>query len=585
MRPIGLYWVAVLKRWSTSKTLLIFLLTLLFMDFFFILRYAPMSTWGELIGPFLLGSLPTAFFFSLIPPLFSHKYLRAGVSFVIALFFSLLFIWEYHLLTECNTLITNSVLLQYHTHNEAERLPELLFSGIFISSWLWGGVMVIGIALFAYSFSLKKRYPSLAIWRVFAYAVVAILFFYSLQRENYQQYTSLRDLPSLDKLSMVERFVTSTQKAMRSVESIDDLYKKLMSHDIELQDSIPSRPPHNVVCILGESLRKLDMHCYGYPLENTPRIDSLIETGDLLLYTDVVASYPNTDYSVRNTFTYMTGNDADEDWVKYPSLMQAFRKAGYYTYWVSNQEKGGMYIRNIYALSKTSDSVHYASGNNIRENGWIFGASFSGEYDEVLLDLLKSYQTDNQNLLEIVHLMGNHNVFVNRYPKSWSRFTEKDIPEENLTLNQKKLTAEYMNSILYNDYVVSEIIKRYSHSSSLVFYFSDHGLSRYDDPDHNAQFNHNWHITALRIPFMVYMSPQFIEENPDIAAAIKSARHKPFKTDLFSHSLSALMGIITQYSHPAWEFWSPQYDEQLPRRIYTSPSNIIEIPAEPYTQR
>ena len=45
-----------------------------------------------------------------------------------------------------------------------------------------------------------------------------------------------------------------------------------------------------VVVVLGESMRRNYMHCYGYPLENTPKQDSLVKTGDLVLFSDAISS-------------------------------------------------------------------------------------------------------------------------------------------------------------------------------------------------------------------------------------------------------------------------------------------------------
>lgn len=578
MNHVVRYFRSSVARWRKSYVLLLFLLLLLLVNFFKILQHAPMSSFGSLIFPFLSGSVPVALIASFIPALLPWRWVRLAFSSVIIAIFVLLFIWEYHLLTSCGTLLSNSVLFQYHTANEAEQVSDLLISGISSESWFGGALWVAVVGGLSISFAWSRRYPILSVVRFLVYVGVFAYTVYELQKEVYEHYTEQRGIPSIDKLSMLERFAKSTDKALASVQRIEDLHVKLMSHDIELSDSIPCRPPHNVVCIMGESLRRQDMHCYGYPLENTPNIDSLVRRNELVLYSDVVAPYPNTDYSLRSIFTYMIGSNNEVQWTDYPSLMSAFRKANYYSYWLSNQEKGGAYISNIYALSSTADSVYYCTENNVRENGWLFGSRSEGAYDEALLPVLRSHEMREQSILAIVHLIGNHNAFANRYPEEWARFQAEDIPEEHLTHSQKKVTAEYMNSILYNDWVVGQMIKYYSESSSLVFYFADHGLSRYDDPDNRDRFNHNWHVTALRIPFMVYMSPRFVLENPDIARSIRASQGKPFKTDLFTHSLSALMGIRTQYADPKQELWSDEYAPELPRRVWINSSNVIEIP-------
>jgi heptose-I-phosphate ethanolaminephosphotransferase len=40
--------------------------------------------------------------------------------------------------------------------------------------------------------------------------------------------------------------------------------------------------------------------------------------------------------------------------------------------------------------------------------------------------------------------------------------------------------AEYDNSVLYNDYVVSEIIKCFADKDAVVLYFSDHAIDLFE---------------------------------------------------------------------------------------------------------
>ena len=49
----------------------------------------------------------------------------------------------------------------------------------------------------------------------------------------------------------------------------------------------------------------------------------------------------------------------EKEWYKYPALPLVLSKAGYYTYWVSNQEKQGTGIQPIPTLASTSDSTRF----------------------------------------------------------------------------------------------------------------------------------------------------------------------------------------------------------------------------------
>ena len=99
------------------------------------------------------------------------------------------------------------------------------------------------------------------------------------------------------------------------------------------------------------------MHCYGYPLENTPKQDSLVGTGDLVLFSDAISSAAWTTGSISQSMTFYTLEGPEKEWYKYPALPLVLSKAGYYTYWVSNQEKQGSGIQPIPTLASTSDST------------------------------------------------------------------------------------------------------------------------------------------------------------------------------------------------------------------------------------
>ena len=114
-----------------------------------------------------------------------------------------------------------------------------------------------------------------------------------------------------------------------------------------------------------------------------------------------------------------------------------------------------------------------------------------------------------------------------------------------------------------------------------MIYFSDHAISRYDNPKAPTQAAHGVCESALQIPFMVYMSDQFADENPDILLAVQRARYKPFMTDLFTSSLMGLMGIESNYTIPRLQLWSLSYDATRPRRIKGFGSEVTFSPKHP----
>ena len=380
---------------------------------------------------------------------------------------------------------------------------------------------------------------------------------------NHEAYTLAHEY------NMMSRYVATTLGVFTNQKRYDEMGQNLWKNTPTNVRLMPQRQPHNVVVIIGESLRRLDMHCYGYPLENTPHLDSLVQAGSLVLYDDVVCPQPNTLTSLRRVLT-IRGEDEQAPWDATTTLPITFSSAGYKTYWCSNQEMAGDWIEEVSLIASTADSSYYTEGSTSSSFHWKAGRV---KYDELLLPHLTDYRqttSPSGHLLVMTHLMGNHADFTDRYPHDrFGHFTAKDVKqlEPHLSSGEAQNSAEYMNSILYNDYIVSEIIRYYSQSSSIVIYFSDHGISRYDNPKAPTQAAHGVCESALQIPFMVYMSDQFAAENPDILLAVQRARYKPFMTDLFTSSLMGLMGIESNYTIPRLQLWSLSYDATRPRCI------------------
>lgn len=322
------------------------------------------------------------------------------------------------------------------------------------------------------------------------------------------------------------------------------------------------RGKHNIVVVVGESLRRNDMHCYGYPLPNTPHIDALVQSGDLILFSDVVSPDVHTAQSLSEVFTYHHLDDKLHSWDYYPSLMNIMHKGGYYTYWLSNQERIGLYMQTITEIAQTAQSSYWSQDKR-RE----YPSRKIVPYDEALVPHLVYASEEHPRLMQFVHLMGSHASFYDRYPHpSFDWFTEKDIHEP-LRKDQKKLSAEYMNSIAYNDFVIGEIVSRYSQEPSVVIYFSDHGLARYDFSMAPESFVHCPGPPGHIVPFMVYLSPAFQAQNPEICQAIRQASDKPYMLDLLPWALEGLTGVRSPFYDPRKDLFSDRYDSLRPRRV------------------
>lgn len=342
--------------------------------------------------------------------------------------------------------------------------------------------------------------------------------------------------------------------------------------DLHITDEIDDI---NVVIILGESLRRNSMHCYGANVPNTPYIDSLVSSGDIILFKDVLTSGANTDLSVKQILTFYDNiNNNKNKWYQYPTLFNALKQAGYYTYWLSNCESGGVYVNNINAISSTCDSLTFTGNVNTND----IGSDFAHKYDEYILPLmLRGTDLGKSKFATLIHLMGSHSSYENRYPKEFDKFISRNDISDKSQKNKMSTVMAYLNSVLYNDYIIKNIIDFYSDTPAIVFYFSDHGLDLFDNPKHPDGHGHETSPYSAPVPFMVYVSPEIRKRGgtyDDIVRRVENAKDKPISLDMFTNSLIDLLGINTEYKSNYTQFFRDDYIPPKRRALIGFSENV-----------
>ena len=148
----------------------------------------------------------------------------------------------------------------------------------------------------------------------------------------------------------------------------------------------------------------------------------------------------------------------------------------------------------------------------------------------------------------VLHIEGSHEVFAMRYPESFNKFNADNYDGENYEWNKAK--AEYDNTILYTDFIISQIIERFKNKNAVIIYISDHGNEVYDGRDfvgHSGENERNNHM--VEIPMFIYGTSEFWEKNKDLKIDIELATSKPYMTDNIIHMILDVMKIkSTSYS-------------------------------------
>lgn len=308
--------------------------------------------------------------------------------------------------------------------------------------------------------------------------------------------------------------------------------------------------PQNIVLLIGESLNKGHMSAYGYSKKTTPFIDSLRLQENIFIYDNVSSSAIGT----ISSFTYMMTSSCEsnqKDITESCYLADIINSAGYKTRWISNQSSSGIHDNVVAKFAELNDTVIWC------------GTKFTGitkmDLDENVLEPTKILSNqDTCKTFTVVHLMGSHENFNSRFPNEFAKFHASDY--STYPNNQRQILADYDNSVLYNDYIVSQIIDIYKDKEAIIIYLPDHSLDIFDSsPDYagHARSNNATSVTAGKnIPFIIYTTKKYSNKYPDMVERIKNSIHNRFESENLMYTIMDIMGVEFADREPCVEKYS-----------------------------
>ncbi len=276
------------------------------------------------------------------------------------------------------------------------------------------------------------------------------------------------------------------------------------------------------VLVIGESSRYDHWAIDGYNRNTSPYLN---QEQNIFSFSDVATGAPVTYKSVPFLITKV-GVDNFNNHLKEKSVMSAFREAGFYTAWISNQDGG---VKTNFAEFHTADADTTIYTNNKVTSEQKFLTK--GLYDESVLQPLHSLlQNKTSDLFVILHLMGSHWDYKLRYPSQFNVFAPKDTSGIKVfnSRTSDELISEYDNSILYNDYILHAVINelKAADACSSVLFISDHGENLGDGD--KGLFIHSATPTyyTAHVPLFIWLSDKFIKEELAIADALQMNKSK-----------------------------------------------------------
>ena len=318
----------------------------------------------------------------------------------------------------------------------------------------------------------------------------------------------------------------------------DERYASLI---IDMENTLATRAPGTVIFVIGESASRNYMHYYtpSFPYENTPWMEQMAaEREGFLVYRNTYSSWTQTVPVLERALTEKSQYN-DKEFFESASLLDVAKKIGYHTYWFSNQGRYGQFDSAITMVAKTADMAEWTDDSY----------TFTTKYDESLLPYLTRIDPNVNNFI-VLHLMGSHIYYNNRYPDEWAKFAAED--------GESAMTSapSYANSILYTDYILSQIFSYAEKNLNLraMVYFSDHG--------ENLKISHNpdvFSFDMVRIPFFIYLSPEYRAALPNRTATLAARREAYFTNDMMYDTVCGLLGAPSNRYDPRQDFSSPAY--------------------------
>jgi len=294
-------------------------------------------------------------------------------------------------------------------------------------------------------------------------------------------------------------------------------------------------PEKNSVPLTENFLVKVDED-FKQTEDNTPSLEKV--AGNFIVYNHAYASWSQTVPVLQRALTEQSQYN-DKEFYNSISIIDAAKKAGYKTFWFSNQGRYGEYDSATTLVAKTADVSEWTDDTY----------DFSDKDDIVLLDFLEKLNPAENNFV-VLHLMGSHIYYNHRYPKIFKKWTTSD------GTGMATSAAAYANTILYTDFVLSKFFDYAQKNLNLqaMIYFSDHG--------ENLQISHNpdvFSFDMVRIPMFIYLSEDYTKKFPAQTENLSSRREEYFTNDLLYDTVCGILNAPSANYDSTQDFSSKDY--------------------------
>jgi lipid A ethanolaminephosphotransferase len=369
-----------------------------------------------------------------------------------------------------------------------------------------------------------------------AIAVIAIIgAFY------YKDYASLtRNHPKIVKDIVPTYFTGSASKYIRDKHFQETMkYTKIGSDAIQQKE----KERYLIFFMVGETARATNYQWHGYNRATNAYSQNL---ENIFFYKNATSCGTSTAVSLPCMFSFLSReNFSEEKFESQDNVVDVFKRAGVPMIWLDNNT----------GCKGVCKSIPNFSISNIPSLQCKEEECDDGIFLKLIDEKVKTL--GDKGGIVFLHLIGSNGpTYFKRYPRTHAQFLPDCQTSDLQKCSQQEIINSYDNTILYTDYIFSELVKKLKtydkNYHTALFYVSDHGESLGE----KGLYLHGMPYAIApeeqtHIPFMLWLSDKMIaHKNLDKDCLKSNSRTEHVSHENVPHLLLGLMNVKTKDSNP-----------------------------------
>jgi lipid A ethanolaminephosphotransferase len=320
------------------------------------------------------------------------------------------------------------------------------------------------------------------------------------------------------------------------------------------------------IMVVGETARADHFSMGGYARNTNP----LLKQIPGVVFAEADSCGTSTLFSVPCMFSMRGRGDYEPDEAGSESnVLDILTAAGIKTVWIDNNS----------SCKGVCDRIE---NSNLRVDPDETSTLYSdmGYFDEIFLQKLDEYlKADGPDVLIVLHTLGSHGpAYSRRYPSRFGVFEPSCQQSSPTGCSHEEVTNAYDNTIVYTDYLLSQLIEKLRAMSgevdTFLFYASDHGESLGEGGVYLHGLPYVLAPAAQKnVPFIFWASDGFHKNRIGAPQLFASLGNKRLSHDNISHTLLGIYDVNASSYSPSLDVFSDSTYADRRRPVVSSSSS------------